>query len=232
MLAASIAFPLPTRLMPDPTWSPTETSLASALPATEGTADAESVSLMLRVKEGDERAFEQLIALHQGAVIGTVTRMLGSVDDAHDVAQQLFIRIWKSAPRYEPTAKFTTWMYTIMRNLCFNELRKRVRRKEVSLDEPVFDDQPRQFADMLAPGADVISQQEELEQALDAAIAALPEKQRLAVVMRRYEDTPYEDLCEVLGMSLPAVKSMLFRARTELRRHLSAYLGDSDGKGE
>jgi RNA polymerase sigma-70 factor (ECF subfamily) len=182
---------------------------------------------MLRVKEGDERAFELLVAMHQGAVIGTVTRMLGNVDDAHDVAQQLFIRIWKSAPRYEPTAKFTTWMYTIMRNLCFNELRKRVRRKEVSLDEPVFDDQPRQFTDLLAPGADVITQQEELERALDAAIAALPEKQRLAVVMRRYQDTPYEELCEVLGMSLPAVKSLLFRARTELRRHLSAHLGDN-----
>ena len=74
---------------------------------------------------------------------------------------------------------------------------------------------------------DVRSQQEELEAAIDAAIAALPEKQRLAVVMRRYQETPYEELCEVLGMSLPAVKSLLFRARAELRKHLEAYLGES-----
>ena len=152
--------------------------------------------------------------------------MLGNADDAHDVAQQVFVRVWKSAPRYEPTAKFTTWLYTIMRNLVFNELRRRVRKKEVSLDEPIFDDQPREIAHPLADGADVIAQREELEKALDEAIAKLPEKQRIAVVMRRFQETPYEDLCAVLGMSLPAVKSLLFRARTELRKHLAAYLGE------
>jgi RNA polymerase sigma-70 factor (ECF subfamily) len=78
----------------------------------------------------------------------------------------------------------------------------------------------------LADGADVIAQREELEKALDEAIAKLPEKQRIAVVMRRFQETPYEDLCAVLGMSLPAVKSLLFRARTELRKHLAAYLGE------
>jgi RNA polymerase sigma-70 factor, ECF subfamily len=191
-------------------------------------ADAESVKLMLRVKEGDERAFEQLVALHQNTVIGTVTRMLGSVEDAHDVAQQLFVRIWKSAPRYEPTAKFTTWMFTIMRNLVFNELRKRVRRKEISLDEPVNEDQTRELPDLSTVAADVSLQRSELELALDQAIAALPEKSRMAVVLRRYEETPYEDLCKILGMSLPAVKSLLFRARNELRKHLAQYLGEAE----
>ena len=158
----------------------------------------------------------------------TVTRMLGSVEDAHDVAQQLFVRIWKSAPRYEPTAKFTTWMFTIMRNLVFNELRKRVRRKEVSLDEPVNEDQTRELPDPSTVPADVSLQRSELELALDHAIAALPEKSRMAVVLRRYEETPYEDLCKILGMSLPAVKSLLFRARTELRKHLAQYLGEAE----
>lgn len=211
--------------MPDSEWSNSD-----APPAPHGavdeSSDAESVRLMLRVKDGDMRAFEALVELHQGAVIGTVTRMLGSLDDAHDVSQQVFVRVWKSAPRYEPSAKFTTWLFTITRNLVFNEMRKRGRRKEVSLDEPLFEDQPRQIQHPLAPGADTLTQQDELERALDAAIAALPEKQRMAVVLRRYEDTPYEDLCQILGMSLPAVKSLLFRARTELRKSLSAYLGD------
>ena len=113
-----------------------------------------------------------------------------------------------------------------MRNLVFNEMRRRGRKKEVSLDEPVFEDQQRELPHPTSPGADVITQHEELETALDAAIAALPEKQRLAVLLRRQQETPYEELCEILGMTLPAVKSLLFRARTELRKRLSAYLGE------
>jgi len=185
-----------------------------------------STQLMLQVKEGNIRAFEQLVELHQSAIIGTVTRMLGNVDDAHDIAQQVFVRVWKSAPRYEPTAKFTTWLYTITRNLVFNETRRRSRRKEVSLEPETEDDQPRQFANHTTPGPDVQAQQEELEKALEHAIAALPEKQRLAVVLRRHQELPYEQLCDILKMSLPAVKSLLFRARNELRKSLSAYLDD------
>jgi RNA polymerase sigma-70 factor (ECF subfamily) len=182
---------------------------------------------MLRVKQGDSQAFGQLVELHQRAIIGTVTRMIGNVDDAHDIAQQVFLRVWKSAPRYEPTAKFTTWLYTITRNLVFNETRRRSRRREVPLEPETDEDAPRQFASLTTPGPDQQAQQDELEKALDAAISALPEKQRLAVVLRRHQELPYEQLCEILKMSLPAVKSLLFRARNELRKSLSAYLGSS-----
>lgn len=228
MTAASIAGLLPELLMPEPEWSP----LASA-PALGGEAascDEESVRLMLRVKEGDIRAFERLVELHQGMVIGTATRMLGNVDDAHDIAQQLFLRIWKSAPRYEPTAKFTTWMFTILRNLVFNETRRRGRRKEVALEtDPNSDDTPqRQYIDATSPAPDQHVQHDELELALEKAIAALPEKQRLAVVLRRHEEMPYEQICKILKMSLPALKSLLFRARVELRKHLAGHLGDHD----
>ncbi len=225
MFAASVPQFPSLRLMPESSWSPPDNP-SDSLPVAVELADQESVALMMRVREGDMKAFEKLVELHQGAIIGTVTRMLNNAEDAHDVAQQVFVRVWKSAPRYEPTAKFTTWLYTIMRNLVFNELRRRVRKKEVSLDEPIFDDQPREIAHPLADGADVIAQREELEKALDEAIAKLPEKQRIAVVMRRFQETSYEDLCAVLGISLPAVKSLLFRARTELRKHLAAYLGE------
>lgn len=226
MIAASVLTLSPLRsLMPESEWSPPEPHTAAS-PVADESSDQESVQLMLRVRTGNMRAFERLVELHQGAIIGTVSRMLGNVDDAHDVAQQVFVRVWKSASRYEPTAKFTTWLYTIMRNLVYNELRRRVRKKEVSLDEPLFDDSPREIQHPTAEGADVLAQREELEKALDQAIAALPEKQRLAVIMRRYQETPYEELCEILGMSLPAVKSLLFRARTELRKSLAAYLGE------
>jgi RNA polymerase sigma-70 factor (ECF subfamily) len=191
------------------------------------TPDDVSALLMLRVKEGDVKAFEKLVELHQSAIIGTVARMLNNVDDAHDIAQQVFLRVWKSAPRYEPTAKFTTWLFTITRNLVFNETRRRSRRKEVPIEPETDDDQPRQFANLSTPGPDEQAQQDELSQALDRAIAALPEKQRLAVVLRRHQELPYDQLCGILKMSLPAVKSLLFRARNELRKSLAAYLGDS-----
>jgi RNA polymerase sigma-70 factor, ECF subfamily len=226
MTAASVASLLPSFVMPDPEWpAPTMPNVSAA--TEESSCDEESVRLMLRVKEGDVKAFERLVELHQGIMIGTASRMLGNLDDAHDVAQQVFIRVWKSAPRYEPTAKFTTWLFTIMRNLVFNESRRRTRRKEVPFETEADDDGPqRQYTDLTAPAPDHITQQDELEKALDKAIAALPEKQRLAVIMRQQQDLPYEQICEVLKMSLPAVKSLLFRARTELRKHLASHLGE------
>jgi len=212
--------------MPDPEWPvPNPPNVTAA--TEDASCDEESVRLMLRVKEGDVKAFERLVELHQGIMIGTASRMLGNLDDAHDIAQQVFIRVWKSAPRYEPTAKFTTWLFTIMRNLVFNESRRRTRRKEVPFETDADDETPqRQYTDHTAPAPDHLTQQVELEKALDKAISALPEKQRLAVIMRQQQDLPYEQICEVLNMSLPAVKSLLFRARTELRKHLSAYLGE------
>ena len=226
MTLASMAGTLPAHLMPEPERNaPNHSPQADANGVAES-ADEESVRLMLRVKEGDVKAFERLVEMHQSAIIGTCARMLNNVDDAHDIAQQVFIRVWRSAPRYEATAKFTTWLYTITRNLVFNETRRRSRRKEVSMEQENEDEPPKYFTDHSTPGADHLTQQTELEQALDKAIAALPEKQRIAVIMRRHQDLPYEDICSVLKMSLPAVKSLLFRARTELRKHLAAYLGE------
>ena len=196
-------------------------------PATDEAVDAQSIRLMRRVKEGDERAFRELVDLHRHAVIGTCTRMLGNAADAHDVAQLVFLRIWKAAPRYEPSAKFTTWMFTILRNLVFNETRRRSRKPTVSLDEPLGGDgegaASRDVADPAAPTPAEARLRMELEEAIDAAISRLPEQQRLAVVLRRYEDMAYEDIAAALGTTVPAVKSLLFRARTQLRELLAPY---------
>ena len=199
----------------------------TSLEPTEAGSDEESVRLMLRVKEGDEKAFERLVELHQRMVIGTVARMLNNLDDAHDVAQQVFVRVWRSAPRYEPSAKFTTWLFTILRNLVFNEMRRRGRKREVSMDE-------RQEEHHLEPATpermhpDTVAAQSELEVAIDRAIHALPEKARLAVLLRRDADLPYEEICEVLGMTLPAVKSLLFRARNDLKEMLKGHLENEE----
>ena len=90
--------------------------------------------LMGRVKLGDEEAFRELVEIHQHRVIGVIARMLNDDTEAEDVAQQVFVRVWNSAPRWEPTAKFTTWLYTILRNLVFNESRRRIRRPARSLE--------------------------------------------------------------------------------------------------
>ncbi len=168
-------------------------------------------------------AFERLVELHQHAVVGTVAKMLGDFSDAEDVAQQVFVRIWKSAPRYTPSAKFTTWMFTITRNLVFNEIRRRQRKPAVSLEEREIDFhlQPPQD-EKLRPDEEAIHQ--ELEVAINAAIQELPEKQRIAVILRRYEELPYEEIGEILGLSLGAVKSLLFRARGQLKDSLQKYL--------
>jgi RNA polymerase sigma-70 factor (ECF subfamily) len=185
--------------------------------------DAEDVRLMHLVGRGDTSAFEELIERHQGLVAGTVARMLGSNSDVEDIAQQVFIRVWKSARRYVPRAKFTTWLLKITRNLVFNELRRTKRHAHVPLQpEPVAEDPPVKDEMYLAP--DVSLLETELQRTIEEAILQLPETQRLALVLRRYEQLSYEQIAEVLNLSVPAVKSVLFRARTELRSRLSKYL--------
>jgi len=189
----------------------------------EGTENEIDLALMKRIADADEQAFETLIERHQRAVIGTVAKMLGNASDAEDIAQQVFIRLWKSAPRYKPTAKFTTFLYTITRNLVFNESRRRSRKKEFSMEERE-DDFHLQTPDSKNESPDKNLLQSELQTSVDRAIAALPEKQRLAVILRRYEGMPYDEIADILDLSIPAVKSQLFRARSTLREALQSYL--------
>jgi RNA polymerase sigma-70 factor (ECF subfamily) len=194
-------------------------------PASQGTTneDAEDVRLMRLVSRGDTAAFEELIERHQALVAGTVAHMLGSNSDVEDIAQQVFIRVWKSARRYVPRAKFTTWLLKITRNLVFNELRRTKRRAQVPLQsEPGVENPPLKDEANLAPDASLL--ESELRQTIEDAILQLPETQRMALVLRRYEQLSYEQIAEVLDLSVPAVKSVLFRARTELRARLSKYL--------
>jgi RNA polymerase sigma-70 factor (ECF subfamily) len=186
--------------------------------------DAEDVRLMRLVARGDSSAFEDLIERHQALVAGTVARMLGSNSDVEDIAQQVFIRVWKSARRYVPRAKFTTWLLKITRNLVFNEMRRARRRAQVPLQsEPGAEEIPLKDETNPAPDASLL--EDELKRAIEQAIMQLPESQRMALILRRYEQLSYEQIAEVLDLSVPAVKSVLFRARTELRSRLSKYLG-------
>ena len=185
--------------------------------------DAEDIRLMSLAGAGDMKAFEQLVERHQRLVVGTVGRMLGTNSDAEDIAQQVFVRVWKNVKRYEPRAKFTTWLLKITRNLVFNELRRRSRHPAMPLQSET-DEEERPLKDENATSPDATLLEHELQEAVDAAIAQLPETQRMAVILRRYEELSYEEIAEALDQSVSAVKSLLFRARTELRESLKRYL--------
>jgi RNA polymerase sigma factor (sigma-70 family) len=192
-------------------------------PAGPSQDDAEDVRLMQLISRGDTAALEKLIERHQTLVLGTVARMLGSNSEVDDIAQQVFVRVWKSAGRYVPRAKFTTWLLKITRNLVFNELRRSKRHAHVPMQmEPEAEDIPIKDEAVQTPDASLL--EAELQQAIESAITELPDSQRMAVVLRRYEDLSYDQIAEVLDLSVPAVKSLLFRARTELRGRLAAYL--------
>jgi RNA polymerase sigma-70 factor, ECF subfamily len=185
--------------------------------------DAEDVRLMRLVAGGDTTAFEQLIERHQTLVAGTVARMLGSNSDVEDIAQQVFIRVWKSAGRYVARAKFTTWLLKITRNLVFNEMRRAKRHPHLPVQlEPEAEEMPLKDEATATPDATLL--QVELQAEIEKAIMLLPDTQRMALVLRRYEELSYEEIAGVLDLSVPAVKSLLFRARTELRERLKDYL--------
>jgi len=181
------------------------------------------VAVMKEVAVGNENAFRQLIVRYQHVVVGTVARMLNDPSEAEDIAQMVFVRIWQSASRWTHDAKFTTYLFTITRNLVFNESRRRGRKKQVSLDS--FEEHPTEVStgDQELSPHDCMEKRE-LYRSIDQAIAALPEQQRMAVILRTFEGMDYEDIAASLQTSVSSVKSLLFRARATLRESLSNEL--------
>ena len=187
------------------------------------------VELMLRCQAGDESCFERLVERHKQQVLGLVYRFLGGPRNAEDVAQKVFLRVWRARRRYKPKAKFTTWLYAICRNTCFSELKKHRRMViPISLSGEAASPDGAEHANeirddaMLSPlEAGLRDEQAEMAK---RAIDSLPDAQRMAVVMRCYEQLPYEDIALAMGCSAKAVKSLLHRARVNLRNSLAEYL--------
>lgn len=181
---------------------------------------------MQRIQQGDAEALRDLIETHQNRVAAVALRVGGPGTDVEDVAHQTFLRVWKFAHRYQPTARFTSWLLTITRNILLNEIRYRSRHPTVPL-EPVEDS--KSAAQEGPPDLGVIQPDQallgaELQDAIEAALQELPETQRTALVLRSFEDLAYEDIAAVLETTVPSVKSLLFRARTTLKEILREYL--------
>ena len=184
------------------------------------------VILMLKFKERDKAAFEQLLDKYQKPVINFIYRMIQDRDEADDLAQEVFVRVYNSAKRYEPKAKFSTWIYRITKNLCLNELRRR-KRKFISLDETISTEEGELKREIASPEATSPYQdtsKHELQKVVKEAIESLPANQRIAVILRRYEQLSYEDIAKALECSVSAVKSLLSRAKESLKEKLTPYI--------
>jgi RNA polymerase sigma-70 factor (ECF subfamily) len=183
------------------------------------------VQLMLDVKAGDEQSFELLLRKYRTPLVNFLCRMVRDRAVAEDLAQEVFLRVYRARQQYAPSAKFTTWMFRIATNLALNSVRDNRRRQmEISMDQPVDTGEDEQRA------LEVPDRAPNVEQELVArgraalimkAIHALPEKQRAAVLLHKYQELDYDEIARVLECSESALKSLLFRAYETLRVELA-----------
>jgi len=186
--------------------------------------DDPDVRLMLRVRDGDEAAFEELVRRKARFMINFAYRFVGSRPQAEDLAQEAFLKILQAAPRYQPTARLDTWLMTIVVNLCRNWQRRDRMRRHVSLDAPVVEGSGDARIAALEAGARPASEgleRDERARSVRAALESLPRNQRLAVILLRWENLSYAEIADVLDVTPKAVKSLLNRARANLRERLA-----------
>ncbi len=192
--------------------------------------------LMLRAKRGDDAAFAELVDKYKQPVMNLAYRILRDATEAEDLAQNAFVQAYKSAERYTASAKFSTWLFTIARNLCLNEIRRRSRHPADSLEAGGpgdSEEQPgRQYEDVKTTLPTESLLQAELQQKIEQALAELPEAQRTAILLCRRDDMSYEDIAAVVGCSLSATKSLIHRGRETLKEKLKLYLRTGEWRNE
>jgi len=188
---------------------------------TRGLDSVSSEELMSRTAEGDEYAFEVLVRRHQASVLNLIYRYVGDRTRAKDLAQAVFVRVWQAAKTYKPSAKFTTWIYRIAANLCLNELKASGRRKWIFR----FSGEEGQEVGVEAlpdetPSAEELLLAGERSGQITDALQSLPENQRMAVILKKYDDLSYQEIAGILDCSVSAVESLLVRAKKNLQEKL------------
>jgi RNA polymerase sigma-70 factor, ECF subfamily len=181
------------------------------------------LELMLRVSRGDAESFDALLHRYRAPVVNYCARLLRDRDLAEDVAQEVFLRVYQARERYQPEAKFTTWLYRIATNLALNTIRDRreePRRTEIARSgEPEGESQMARLPDS-RPSAEQKLMVQDRERLIREAVEALPENQRAAVILHKYQEVDYRQIAAILEVSESAVKSLLFRAYESLRLRL------------
>jgi RNA polymerase sigma-70 factor (ECF subfamily) len=204
------------------------------LPTSESTARRYELSdpdvrLMLEVREGNASAFEELMLRYQNRVLTIIEHLVGSRDEAEDLTQDVFLRVFRSRKRYVPGAKFSTWLFTIVNNVALNARRGRSRRREVQVAERLSESgNVRGLAEMAQAASGQlptrILDKAEMRDVVRAALSVLNERQLMAVLLNKFEGLGYAEIAEAMEMSSQAVKSLLSRARQALREVLEPYL--------
>jgi RNA polymerase sigma-70 factor (ECF subfamily) len=186
------------------------------------------VRLMLRVRAGDGEAFRELFEKHSRAIMNFAYHFVGSRQRAEEIAQDVFLQIFRAAARYEPTAKFTTWLYRITTNACLNEVRRPEHRHPKRPLEHQQDDERKRaeiaFPDPTAVQGDSALAGRELEAKIHAVLEDLPPNQRAALLMSRVDGMSYLEVAEALATTESAVKSLVFRATATMRKELAEFL--------
>ena len=187
------------------------------------------VRLMLQFKGGNGAAFEELVLRYQNRLLTVLEHLVGNREQAEDLTQDVFVRVYKARLRYEPGAKFSTWLFTIANNVASNALRSRSRRREVAVPEGNGSDSSPLRLDQLAKAASGFMPTRNLDRAEQAemvrhAVAALSERQRLALLLAKFEGMSYQDIAATMDLSVQAVKSLLSRARVNLKEILTPYV--------
>jgi RNA polymerase sigma-70 factor (ECF subfamily) len=186
------------------------------------------IRLMLRVREDEPGAFEELVERYQHRLVAVMNHLVGNAEEAEDLAQEVFLRVYRARQKYRPRSKFSTWLFTIANNLALNALRARQRKPIVPL--PSTDSGPlgprpaEQLVHDRGIGPMQRIQQQELAALVRQALEGLNERQRMAVVLNKFEDMNYAEIAEVMGLTTKGVKSLLSRARMNLRAALSGYI--------
>ena len=186
---------------------------------------------MLAFQAGDSSAFERIIEQFSERAYGLFVRFTGRREGCEDLVQELFLRMWRARDRYQPTARFSTWMYRIAFNLAANAGERARHRQALSLDgespvESSGGSPGQRLSDPSAPQPDAAMERDDLVREVQAAIASLPENQRMALILARYENQSHREIGEALGISAKAVKSLIHRARESLRERLSHMIAE------
>lgn len=189
------------------------------------------VRLMLQVRDDDAAAFEELVMRYQNRVVGILIHLTRRREQAEDLAQEVFLRVFRARKRYTPDAKFSTWLFTIANNVALNAKRSMARRREVNLGADSRDDDRPRGLEQMALEASGLMPTRQLDKAERAemvrlAIEALPERQRVALLLSKFENMSYVDIAETMEMTVQATKSLLSRARENLRAILAPYMQD------
>ena len=187
------------------------------------------VRLMLQVKAGDAAAFEALVAKYQARLVGILRHMVSDKQQAEDLAQDVFLRVYRARERYVPMARFSTWLFTITHNVASSALLKNSRRKEVNLTNSPSGSMPTRPLDTMAKAKSSLmptrqADRAELSEVMQQAIAQLGDRQRMALLLSKFEGMSYLEIAESMEMSTPAVKSLLSRARLRLKSIIEPYV--------